>query len=242
VNCFVFTKGAGNTEPGEPYVVKWKDENGNTRHRDVPRPDVVAKYYKNSNTIDVFNQSRQFDLRLEKHWVTEDGYFRLITTLFGIVVTDCWKPYQFHIHSNHRHKGMEIQEFAKILAKDLLENKYTTTAQVDNAFSLITNNNALTPVFIDIQDRSESNSPSTTINDIFSSTASTLTRTYVTEEMLLLQQEQQHKVIRCLDKVKHSVSENEKVRTGIRVKRGKCMMCGLNTSYIAPDVHHRQNG
>jgi Transposase IS4 len=77
VNCFIFSKGSGHTEPGECYEVKWKDENGNTRHRNVPRPQVVANYYKFSNTIDVFNQSRQFHLRLEKHWITEDGYFRL---------------------------------------------------------------------------------------------------------------------------------------------------------------------
>ena len=93
VCCFVFTKGAGHTQEGKPYVAKWKDDNNNTRTRNVPRPDVISKYFGHSNVVDLFNQSRQFDLKLEKHWVTEDGYFRLLTSLFGIVVTDCWKSY-----------------------------------------------------------------------------------------------------------------------------------------------------
>ena len=78
----------GHTEEGKPYVAKWKDAHNNTRTRNVPHPDMISKYFGSSNVVDLFNQSRQFDLKLEKHWVTEDGYFRLITSLFGIVVTD----------------------------------------------------------------------------------------------------------------------------------------------------------
>ena len=33
----------------------------------------------------------QFDLGLEKKWVTQNGYFRLYTTLLGMTVTDTWK-------------------------------------------------------------------------------------------------------------------------------------------------------
>ena len=87
-------------------------------------PQVISKYFTDSNVIDVFNQACQFDLRLEKHWVTDDGFFRLIMTLFGIVVTDCWKGYSFHLPTNHRHKGLEIEEFTRLLARDLLENTF----------------------------------------------------------------------------------------------------------------------
>ena len=58
--------------------------------RNVTQPDVISKYFARSNVVDLFNQSRQFDLELEKHWVTEDGFFRLVTTLFGIIVIDYW--------------------------------------------------------------------------------------------------------------------------------------------------------
>jgi hypothetical protein len=122
--CFVATKGAGHTEPGTPYEAKWKDDKGNTCCRNVPRPKIISKYFLQSNKIDMFNQSRQSDLKLEKHWITNNGYFRCITTLFGICVTDAWKGYQYHLGVRHRHKGQELMDFAKLLTKDLLENKY----------------------------------------------------------------------------------------------------------------------
>ena len=126
VCCFIFAKGAGHTEPGRCYIAKWKDVHGNTMTRDIPRPQVISKYFSESNIIDIFNQGRQFDLCLEKHWVTDDGYFRLVTTLFGIIVTDCWKGYNFHLPVNHRHKGLELEDFARILARDLFENQFSS--------------------------------------------------------------------------------------------------------------------
>jgi len=56
--------------------------------------------------IDVLNQSRQSDLALEKHWVTKDGFFRIVTTLFGVTVVDAWKGYVWHCGPNHRHRKM----------------------------------------------------------------------------------------------------------------------------------------
>ena len=73
------------------------DANNNTWTHNIPCPDVISKYFGSSNTVDLFNQSQQFDLKLEKHWVTKDGYFCLVTSLFGIVVTDCWKAYLWHL-------------------------------------------------------------------------------------------------------------------------------------------------
>lgn len=58
---FVFTKGAAHTAPGQPYEARWKDENNNTRCRNIPRPQVAATYFNASNIIDVGNQSRQHD-------------------------------------------------------------------------------------------------------------------------------------------------------------------------------------
>ena len=76
VMMFPFTIGAGHTEPGVPCKAKWKDEHGiMSAVGHVPRPEVCAKHFQNSNTIDVHNQSRQHDLKLEKHsWVTQSGH------------------------------------------------------------------------------------------------------------------------------------------------------------------------
>ena len=59
VLCFLYTKGAGSMLPGDPYVAKWKDPNGNMMARYVQRPKVVSLYFKHSNRIDTHNQSRQ---------------------------------------------------------------------------------------------------------------------------------------------------------------------------------------
>jgi len=90
--------------------------------------------------IDVLNQSRQSDLKLEKHWITQDGYFRLATTLLGITVTDAWRGYQWHLDKTHRHKELSIVEFADILAFDCFENQFSKEAEVLDTFSIMCEN------------------------------------------------------------------------------------------------------
>ena len=72
---FLLTKGAGHTEPGMLCKAKWVDKHGMNVAGHVPHPEVCAKCFQNSNTIDVHDQSRQHDLKLEKHWVTKSGHF-----------------------------------------------------------------------------------------------------------------------------------------------------------------------
>eukprot|EP00934_Nitzschia_sp_Nitz4_P004390 Nitzschia sp. Nitz4//scaffold475_size5561//3915//5458//NITZ4_009216-RA/size5561-snap-gene-0.2-mRNA-1//-1//CDS//3329552714//4380//frame0 len=72
---FIATKGAGHTGSGAAYEAKWKDSFGNTRSRPVHRPEIIVKYFKNCNGIDLHNQSRQGNLALEKTWVTREGKF-----------------------------------------------------------------------------------------------------------------------------------------------------------------------
>jgi hypothetical protein len=68
------TKNAGSTKLGDPYIAKFPDEHGNVAQRSVPRPDVISKYFNDSNVIATHNQSRQFELALEKRWVTHDCF------------------------------------------------------------------------------------------------------------------------------------------------------------------------
>jgi hypothetical protein len=56
VLCFVFTKDAGSTAPGEPYVARFPDEHGNVKTRKVPRPEVISRYFGASNVVDSHNQ------------------------------------------------------------------------------------------------------------------------------------------------------------------------------------------
>ena len=116
---FLMTKGAGSTEKGEPYEARFPDKFGNLCVRYVARPQVISLYFKYSNVVDVHNQSRQADLSLEKKWVTEDCYFRIYTTILGMILTDTWKLFRDRHHRGFR--KVTIIEFADILAKELID-------------------------------------------------------------------------------------------------------------------------
>ena len=129
--CFVFNEVASHTEPGEPYVARWKDKNGNEQFREVPRPACCAKYFISSNCIDVHNQLRQDDLALEEHWITQDGYFWIFTKVFGLCVTDGYLGYKHHLHRKHCHKELPMKEFANIMCLDLLSNTEDNGIEID---------------------------------------------------------------------------------------------------------------
>jgi hypothetical protein len=80
---FIMSENAGSTASGEPYQMKFSDNNGNMHVRNVPRPQVISDYFKDSNCVDIHNQLRQYAVKLEKKWVTCDPYFRLFTTVVG---------------------------------------------------------------------------------------------------------------------------------------------------------------
>ena len=118
---FVMTADAGSTTPGEPYEIKFTDAYGNVHVCDVDRPDVISRFFQESNCVDKHNQARQFELALEKKWLTDDAYFRLFTTLVGINVTDTWKLAAHHWLLSYRQgNNCTILSFAGILAKQLL--------------------------------------------------------------------------------------------------------------------------
>ena len=62
----------------------------------MPRPDIISRFYRHSNGVDMHNQLRQDGLRLERQWITRDGYFRMVTGLVGMTVVDVYKLLQFH--------------------------------------------------------------------------------------------------------------------------------------------------
>jgi len=133
VLCFVSTKIVGSTEPACYYEACWMDPNGNMMSRRVPRPTTINEYFLHSNTVDKHNHVHQFLLWLEKHWKTEDGYFQIITTIFGICITDAWKAYQFHLGNWHHHKQITIDDFADLLCHDCLNNKFSDMTSEESA-------------------------------------------------------------------------------------------------------------
>ena len=116
VLTFVMSRGAGKTTDGEPYEARFPDKYGNVCIRLVRRPAIISTFFKYSNCVDVHNQARQFDLALEKKWVTQDPYYRLYTTMVGMTVVDTWKMMKKK-DANHS----SITEFADVLAREMID-------------------------------------------------------------------------------------------------------------------------
>ena len=92
----VINEGAGSTYDKVEYAYeeKYKDENLITHDRKVDIPRVAYLNFSRSHIINLMNQVRQIELRLEKHWITQDRFFRIITTLFGLCTVDAWMGYK----------------------------------------------------------------------------------------------------------------------------------------------------
>ena len=131
VLSFIASENTGTTLPGKSYEARWTDRHRNTHCRKIDRPRVVSTYFERSNCIDVHNQVRQAEVALEKCWVTKCGYFRLITTLFGITVVDCRKACRYHLSHKSRHKSIPIKHFVSMLTKDMLDNTFPNTRTED---------------------------------------------------------------------------------------------------------------
>jgi hypothetical protein len=129
---FVATANAGPTRPGKEYEMKYTDDHGNVCVRLVERSDVVSTFFGNSNTIDKHNQAQQFDLALEKTWLTQDPYFHLSCTLIGINVVDTWKLADYHKLLNapgtKEDSKISIKRFAGILCHQLVTNTSAFTS------------------------------------------------------------------------------------------------------------------
>ena len=118
VLSFVATKDAGSTLPGDPYRARFVGDDKNVRARRVERPQVISDYFKYSNVVDKHNHARQYELKLEKHWVTLNCYFRIITTIIGITVVDCWKCYRYKFGDSE----YTVCKFAEQIAYEMLHN------------------------------------------------------------------------------------------------------------------------
>ena len=123
---FVATENAGSTAKGDSYIMKYTDSYGNICTRLVDRPDLISKFFATSNTIDTHNQLRQFNLALEKKWLTKNPYFRLSTTLLGINVVDTYHLSSWHGVINYSRKDdkkLSVCTFAGILSYQLIHQR-----------------------------------------------------------------------------------------------------------------------
>ena len=102
----VCTPGAGKTTSGAPYKATFPDTYGNVQSRDVARPAVISRHFSHSDGIDIHNHIRQHILALESSRRTVGSWFRLMTTMFGITVTDAFltAAYRKELRDSHEDK------------------------------------------------------------------------------------------------------------------------------------------
>ena len=124
VLCFIATKNAGSTRPGKPYIARFPDEFGNVSNRAVPRPSIITQYFENSDKVDAHNHVRQYQLALEKRWITHCGWFRISTTFIGITLSDAWKCVKFQSKNSVLRK-LTIKQFADRVAWDCANNPHS---------------------------------------------------------------------------------------------------------------------
>lgn len=131
VTFFIATLGAGKTTNSpRPYMQRFTDNFGNICEKFVSRNDLAGFYFQHCNVIDTHNNERQYQLRLEKKWLTRDPFFRVCTTLVAFAVTDAYRLYKFN--NNDKKTQIGVLKFANILAGQLISNRRLIS---DNLFN-----------------------------------------------------------------------------------------------------------
>ncbi len=78
------------TTPGKPAPKRRQDTEGNNWLKEVPRPDLIAKYQNEMGYVDRHNNFRQDSLHLAKVWKTKRWQTRTQLELLGMSMVDAF--------------------------------------------------------------------------------------------------------------------------------------------------------
>ena len=67
--------------PGDPYLSSFPDMYSNVSVRPVVLTNFLGRNFNDCNAIENRNRMRQYDILMDKYWVTQSRYFRLSTTV-----------------------------------------------------------------------------------------------------------------------------------------------------------------
>ncbi len=87
----------------------------------TPQPIVLQQFHEVFGKIDLHDRLRQGVLRFEKVWKTTNGFFRMHTTLIGMIVTDSFLT----TRTLQPEFDFDIVEFTRKLAADLVRSGKT---------------------------------------------------------------------------------------------------------------------
>jgi Transposase IS4 len=92
----------------------------------LEQPRSVAIYYETCARIDQHNRDRQSTLKMERKFHTTDWSSRVNTTIFAMILVDCWKVYSqltFVVGADGKLVKQETQkEFYGNLAAEMIDN------------------------------------------------------------------------------------------------------------------------
>jgi hypothetical protein len=118
---------------------------------------------------------------------------------------------------------MELMDFVKILARDMLENKQSTTPPSQSAFSIMDTTPPPTAIFLSRKENGENDDSATKLSSFSSATSSSR----ITENVEVCK----HTLAINNDFTSHVRNEGDQRLEGKRRRRGKCMVCGRNTTF-----------
>ena len=100
---FIATEGAGINEPCAPYLSHYPGIFSNVYIWPVLLHHVIGRYFSACNAIDNNKKIQNFEIAVEKYWVTQSGYFRLANTVTlgvgGLYMVRLYSVFSFHIKS-----------------------------------------------------------------------------------------------------------------------------------------------
>ena len=122
----ISTEGGGITEPGDPYLSSFPDIYSYISVCLVVCPHFLGRYFNACSTIDNHNRMWYYDLALDKYWVTQNGYFRLTTTVaLGMGVIDRNLQYYDSVAEVNVDKKILSLEYNNSKVYDFLDNPFT---------------------------------------------------------------------------------------------------------------------
>ena len=92
-------EGDGSTEPGVTYLSRYPGNYSNVSIHPVLHPCKIERYLSSRNAIKNHNRMRQYDLDIDKYWVSQSVCFILATTVALIIIIVDGKQIFYHVIS-----------------------------------------------------------------------------------------------------------------------------------------------
>ena len=87
---------------------------------------LLCQYFSAVNEVESHNKAVQYDLALEKCWVTQCGWLRLCKKVaMGMTMNNCWKLFRYGVKRDHCEKLIGIRELSECLAQDCFNNTFS---------------------------------------------------------------------------------------------------------------------